>query len=307
MDRTENFEAVYLHDEAKIKRFAFVGDLRGDYVPYLGKIVISPKGSILFHPSEQSTIRAIVATAFRIPTFLESYLNIPVQLPFAGGSLLSRGTSPDLGNNFKLNPENVVTEELGYLNQDSDYFIFDSAIFHNYVHNLIDLAPNRAITLGQLGNPAAGSGFDQATGLYPLFFGGFENQCRAYNVYGGEFGVRTFPTEGLDIYANYTLMSVQEDLDGCSATQLELLSNDARTSAHKLNAGVQVRTKLNIDGSVDFSYVSPQDWAEQVQNVRSSASRTRRSTSTRTRSSTRESATASSSRGRRSAASRSTC
>jgi iron complex outermembrane receptor protein len=35
---------------------------------------------------------------------------------------------------------------------------------------------------------------------------------------------------------------------------------------HKLNTGVQVRTRPGIDGSVDFHYVSPQVWAEQVTN-----------------------------------------
>jgi iron complex outermembrane receptor protein len=267
--RSENFAALYLHDEAKLgKSWAFVGDLRGDYVPYLARIVPSPKASILFHPTAGSTIRGIVATAFRIPTFMESYINIPVQLPFAGGDLLTRGNPVDFANNYKLNPENVVTEELGYLNQDSDFFIFDSALFHNYVHNLVDLAPNRALTAGDLANPNnVGGTFDPTTGLYPLFFGGWENQCQAYNVYGGEFGVRTFPAEGLDVYANYTLMSVKTDLSGCSAAQLAVTSPDQRTSAHKLNAGVQLRTNIGIDGSIDFHYVSPQTWGEQVTNI----------------------------------------
>jgi iron complex outermembrane receptor protein len=267
--RSENFESAYVHDEAKFgKRFALVGDFRGDYVPYLAKFVLSPKGSILIHPSDNSTIRAIVATAFRIPNFLEAYLGIPVQLPFAGGSLASRGTQPDLvGPAFKLQPENVVTEELGYLNQDSDFFVFDSAVFHNYVHNLIELAANRPVTVGDLNNPVAGAGYDPQSGLYPLFFGGWNNQCEAFNVFGGEFGVRTFPAEGLDLYANYTLMSVKTDKSGCTAEQLAGEADDSRTSANKLNTGIQVRTKFNIDGSLDFHYVSPQDWALQVTDI----------------------------------------
>ena len=44
----------------------------------------------------------------------------------------------------------MLTEELGYLNQESDYFTFDSAFFHNNVNNLIELAPNRPITVGEL-------------------------------------------------------------------------------------------------------------------------------------------------------------
>ena len=43
--------------------------------------------------------------------------------------------------------------------------------------------------------------------------------------------------------------------------------SDARTSAFKLNTGVQLRTKIGIDGSVDFHYVSPQTWAEAQENV----------------------------------------
>jgi len=210
-----------------------------------------------------------VATAFRIPTFLEAYLNVPVQLPFTGGSLLSASSNGTIGS-AKLNPEQVVTEELGYLNQDSDLFTFDSALFHNAVKNLIDLSPNRALTVGDLANPneAPYSGFSQGTNTYPLFFGGFENQCQTYQVYGGEFGIRTFPVEGLDIYANYTPMYVKEDLSGCSVAQLAVISNDSRTSAHKLNTGIQVRVpKSGLNGSIDFHYVSPQNWAEQITNI----------------------------------------
>ena len=79
--------------------------------------------------------------------------------------------------------------------------------------------------------------------------------------------MRVFPVEGLDVYANYTLMGVGEDESHCSAAQRALSVDDSRTSMHKVNAGVQVRTKAGIDGSVDFHYVSPQDWAEQVIDV----------------------------------------
>jgi outer membrane receptor for ferrienterochelin and colicin len=271
----ENWESAYIHDEFGIGRlmgtrrqFALVGDIRGDYVPYLGKIVPSPKGSILFHPSENSTIRGIVATAFRIPTFLEGYLDIHTQLPVAGGSLHSISTDPSTGST-RLNPEQVVTEELGYLNQ-SEFFTFDSAFFHNYVTNLIELAPLRSITVGDLatGNPA--SNYDPPSNTYPLFYGGYQNQCQSNNVYGAELGVRAFPVDGLDFYANYTFMNVKTDTSGCNAAQLAGYVPDQRTSAHKINAGVQVRTKIGqggIDASLDFNYVSAQDWALQIANA----------------------------------------
>jgi iron complex outermembrane receptor protein len=268
LDRTryENHESVYAHDEVKLgdSGFGIVGDYRLDYVPYLAKFVQSPRGTVLFHPTKQSTIRGTVATAFRTPTFLESYLNIPVQLPLAGGSLVSQGTRAD-NPSYKVQPEQNLSAELGYLNQESDYFVLDSAFFYNRASNLIQLAPNRAITVADVAN---GIGlYDPSTGLYPLFLGGFDNQCQIYNVYGAEVGIRAFPVEGLDVYANYTLDLVNQDNAKCTADQLATIVKDERTSAHKVNAGVQLRTKPGVDGSVDFHYVSPQTWAEQVVNI----------------------------------------
>jgi outer membrane receptor protein involved in Fe transport len=39
---------------------------------------------------------------------------------------------------------------------------------------------------------------------------------------------------------------------------------DQRTSRHKVNAGVQLRTKIGFNGEVSFYYQSPELWSEQV-------------------------------------------
>jgi len=263
----ENHGGFFVHDEVKLgKRFAVVGDYRADYDPYLNGIIQSPRGSVLFHPSSQSTIRALVGTAVRTPDFLEEYVGIPVQLPVAGGALISEGQRSD-NPSFKLKPEQILSTELGYLNSESDYFTVDTSVFYNHADNLIELAPNRAITVGDLANPQVPTQPSDSTGFYPLFLGGFENQCQQYNVYGAELGARVFPMEGVDFYANTTLMDVKQDNSQCSADQLALLANDARTSAVKFNTGVQLRSKVGVDGSIDFHYVSPQDWAEQVEDI----------------------------------------
>lgn len=263
--RYENHESAFVHDAIALgTRFGLVGDYRLDYVPYLQKAVQSPKVTLLAHPSKQSTVRASIATAFRTPTFLESYLSIPVQLPAAGASLDSRGVRAD-DPNFKVRAEQILATEIGYLNQDSEYVTFDSALYYNRVGGLIQLADNRAVVVGDV---AKGLGaLDPATGLFPLFLGGFANQCQSYDVYGAEIGARTFPIEGLDLYANYTLEQVKPDESKCSAAEKAANVKDERTSAHKINAGIQLRTKPGIDGSVDFHYVSPQTWSEQVVDV----------------------------------------
>jgi iron complex outermembrane receptor protein len=214
------------------------------------------------HPTKQSTIRGSVGTAFRKPSFLESYARVPVQLPVAGAGQFSEGVRPD-DPGFILNAERILNAEVGYLNQESDLFTFDTALYFNRVSSLIQFASMRPLTVADF--PRAGVQ-DIATGLYPVGFSGWENQCQAYNVYGGEVGVRTYPLEGLDVYGNYTLNLVQQDNSGCSADQLSRIVSDQRTSRHKVNAGVQLRTKPGIDGSVDFHYVADQFWAEQVTN-----------------------------------------
>jgi iron complex outermembrane receptor protein len=205
-----------------------------------------------------------VATAFRTPDFLESYLGTPVPLPVSGTTLIAQGAPAD-NPTFKLQPEQIFTTELGYLNSESDFFTLDSSFFYNNVTNLIELTSPHGITVGDLANPAVPTQPSDSTGYYPIFLNGWQNAtCRKYNVYGAELGVRTFPLEGVDVYANYTLMDVKQDASNCTGPQPQ---SDARTSEHKVNAGVQLRSKIGFDGSVDFSYLSPQDWAEQVQNL----------------------------------------
>lgn len=262
-DRSEHHYALFLHDELAIgEALRIIGDYRLDWVPYLQRFQQSPRGAVLVHPSKQSTIRASVATAFRKPTFLESYLKLPIQLPITGAGQFSEGVRRD-DPSFLLNAEHMLSAELGYLNQENDRFTFDTSVYFNRVTSLIQLAENRPLTVADF--PTAGKQ-DPATGLFPIAFGGWENQCQAYHVYGAEVGVRTFPMDGLDVYGNYTLNLVDQDNSGCTAEDLSRIAADSRTSRHKINVGVQVRTKPGIDGSVDVHYVSEQHWAEQVTN-----------------------------------------
>jgi iron complex outermembrane receptor protein len=266
-DEVENHAGVFVHDEVRFaSRFAAVGDYRADYVPYLNRVVQSPRVATLYHPTARSTIRASVGTAFRTPTFLESYIGFLIPLPLTGAAQASNGQRPD-DPAYRVNPEQIVSAEVGYLTSDSDYLTLDSSFFYNHASNLIDIQPIRPVTVGDLANPRVATAPDPQSGLYPIFFGGFENQCQGYDVYGAEVGVRTFPVEGLDAYANGTLMHVKQDNGGCTAEQLSLLANDARTSVFKLNAGLQLRSHVGVDGSVDFHYVSSQSWAEQVVDV----------------------------------------
>ena len=186
-DEVEHHGGLFVHDDVTFgPRLAVVGDYRADYVPYLDRVVQSARGSVLVHPSRQSTVRAMVGTAFRAPTFLESYLDIPFQLPVTAAALLTRPAAA------RLEPERIWTAEIGYLNSQSDYVTFDSAFFYSRATNLIDLAPSQPIQLADVAGQQVPTAPGSSTGLYPLFVNSFENQCQASDVYGAEFGVREF-------------------------------------------------------------------------------------------------------------------
>ncbi|WP_437721371.1 TonB-dependent receptor domain-containing protein [Sorangium sp. So ce861] len=253
----EHHGSVFLQDSMKLgDRVTLVASGRLDYVPYLERLIPSPRGSVIVKPTARQAIRLSGSTAFRSPTSLEAYVDLPIQLALPGLELLST-TRPPVRSDVIIDPEQIITAEASYLNQQSDYFEFEVTAYYNRVSDLIVLAEPQRVTLSQRAQGVGG--LNPETGRYTSGFGGFENQCDVYHVVGGELGGRVYPVEGLDIFANYALnLSEQQRPAGCNAPE------DERTSRHKVNAGVQVRTPIGVDGEVTFHYQSAQAWAEQV-------------------------------------------
>ena len=120
---------------------------RLDYVPGLQRVVPSARGSFIVKPSEskRQAIRASVATAFRSPTFLEAYLDLPIQLPLSGLELQSSSRRDD-DPGFVLDPENILATEIGYLNQESDDYQYELAAYYHRISDFIELADPRPVS-----------------------------------------------------------------------------------------------------------------------------------------------------------------
>jgi iron complex outermembrane receptor protein len=253
----EHHASAFLQDSIHFTRWAeLVASGRLDYVPYLQRVVPSPRGSLILKPTDRQAVRLSGSTAFRTPSYLEAYLGLPIQLSLPGAELVSATKRAD-DPSFILQPEQIVTGEASYLNQQSDVFEFELTAYYDRVSQLIVLADPRLETLSS--RQAGIGGYDASTGRFTLANGGWANSCDTYNVGGGEVGVRVYPVEGLDVFANYALnYGVQERPNGCD------VPDDKRTSRHKINAGVQWRTKIGINGELTFHYQSSQGWREQV-------------------------------------------
>ena len=253
-ERKENWLGAFVQDAIRFSpSFQAVASLRADYVPYLQKVIPAPRGALIYKPTKQSAVRLSGSTAFRSPSFLESYLDLRVPAPTASGAAVS-STSTKLDNpNYKVQQEKVLAFDLGYLNQDFEAINFEVTGYFLQVKDTIDLSD----TIPEAPTTNAFNGLFPAAGRYQVADGGWENKCGSYNTFGSEVGARVFPLEGLDVFANYTLNLQRFDRPaGCATVE------NRQTSTHKANAGFQVRSKAGVDGELTFHYASDQTWVE---------------------------------------------
>ena len=211
---------------------------RIDVHPLVG-VTPSPRGAIVWRPDDGMALRLTVGTAFRTPTFLESYLDLRVPSPVSAVSLLSRGDRD-------LRPESIFQVDLGYIYNGSDFFSAEVAGYFQMVRNLIQLSD--PLLVGEPGFVEAGAGgLDPTTGTFIAGVSSFENSD-AVSVGGGfEVGGAVYPVDGVDIKASYAFLYMRDSETG---------ARDERNPMHKLNVGFQLRTRIGIDFNLDAHMVS---------------------------------------------------
>ena len=197
----------------------------------------------MVRPFESHAFRASFATAFRQPTFLESYLNIRTPVPgVTGASVLSEG-------NRELRPERLISFEVGYRGELPQLGItVDLAGYWNIVDDLIVLSA----VMPQ--NPA--TAFDTPSQSFLLGRSLFTNDGQEYTARGAELGVTWNATSGLDVRASAAFQSVVAR--GAPA----VCGPCTQAPAVKVNAGFIYRTKVNLDLSADLSFVTSTTWVE---------------------------------------------
>jgi iron complex outermembrane receptor protein len=253
-ERKENWIGAFVQDALKFgPSFQVVASLRADYVPYLQRVVPAPRGALIYKPTQRSAVRLSGSTAFRSPSFLESYLDIRVPAPSASGAAVSWSSKKFGDPNYRISEEKVLAFDLGYLNQDLDFLNFEVTGYFLQVKDIIDLSD----TVPESPTSNTFNGLFVSSGRYQVADGGWTNKCGTYNSFGSEVGARVFPLEGLDLFANYTLNLQRFDRPaGCETVE------NKQTSRHKANAGMQVRSKAGVDGELTFHYASDQTWVE---------------------------------------------
>ncbi|XXF76876.1 TonB-dependent receptor [Myxococcaceae bacterium GXIMD 01537] len=247
--REELHAAAFVQDEWRVaKPLRFMASYRMDRHPLLdnGKpgLAHSPRVSALYTPWEGHAFRASAASAFRVPTFLESYTDLRVPVPGVNGaSAITQGSTT-------LRPERLTALELGYRGEAPRLGIdWDVSLYQNTVKDLIGLSALQRLPAGET--------FDAASGTYVLGRSFFQNEDDVYVARGAEVGVNLAPIDGLGVKASASIQKVTTEGDAS-----EQCGPCSQAPSVKLYGGVTYRTRADLEFGVDAAYTGSTTWIE---------------------------------------------
>lgn len=248
--RQEPHAAAFIQDEWRmIDQLRLVASYRVDRHPLLdyGKpgYAQSPRISALFFPAQGHAVRASFATAFREPTFLESYTSLRIPVPGVNGaSALTTGDTT-------LRPEQLTAFELGYRGElPASGLEWDLAVYRNEVKNLV--------TLSALNPLPAGDAYDAATGSYLVGRSKFENESATYQALGAELGATVAPLDRLEV----KLSAAWQKISQSGVPSETPCAPCSQAPQFKLYGGASYRATGGIDLSLEANYVSTTTWIE---------------------------------------------
>jgi iron complex outermembrane receptor protein len=239
--------AAFVQEEYRpITSLTLLGSYRIDYHPLLdnGKpgYAQSPRISLLWQPVDGQALRASFATAFREPTFLESYMNIRTPVPGVNGaSVLTEGSRA-------LRPERMLAFEVGWRGELARLGLeYDLALYWNVVDDLIALSAVNPV--------AASEAYDPFSQSYLLGRSTFTNDPVTYTARGGELGFKWSIINGLDLRLSTAIQSIASNTTG-------VCGPCSQAPTVKVFGGIWYQTPVNLDLSLDAAYTSSTTWVE---------------------------------------------
>jgi iron complex outermembrane receptor protein len=237
-EQSEDHFALFAQDQWAINpRFTVLASARLDKHPLIG-FLGSPRLALIFKPTPKSALRASVGTAFRQPTQAETYLALAASSPVAGVAVRL------VGGGSALEPERIVTFDVGYL-QQLDSAELELVAYVNRIDNLITRSALQPTTIS--------TPFDTGLNAFVGAQSFFQNDPRVYYAFGGEAAARLFPVDGLDVGLSYAFQYIVDLDTGDRFTDSPL---------HKATLWAQYRARFGLDLGASVHLVSDQAWVE---------------------------------------------
>ena len=242
----EHHASIFLQDEAiladtlraifsiRLDRHPLLVDI--DDADFTERYALSPRGALVWRLLPGHSVHATAGTAFRTPTFLESYIGTAV--PTTTDAVVVR----NVGNRDLL-PERIFSAELGWRSEPaSSRYGLDATAYFNRISSLIQLSALQPW-------PTDEPNYDPGAGVWYAGDTTYYNVDQDYDALGFELGGKVFPSDGLDLYASGAYERIER-----GTARIE------STSPVKLSAGAQLRASdFTLAGDVHFA--SPQTWA----------------------------------------------
>ncbi len=258
---------AYLQDEFTLDRFRFVLGGRADYSSVAGAI-FSPRLALVFQPFHSHAFRVSYNRAFRLPTLLESFQNVPVILTVLDLGRFDPGRSGQkfpiitrsLGNP-ELREETTSAYEIGYIGEFGNRTTAGAAFYINdNDHNV----RSSAIELYTAANPPDGwplspnvfSDLARQSIFFPSMLE-FKN-LGPIRYKGLELSVKHRYSNSISLFANYTYQTdpeVLKDPQPFPEQQLILAPQ------HLFNAGIDFY-RGRFFGSANLQHVSSAFWTD---------------------------------------------
>lgn len=214
--RTEDRLGFYLHVKWKPSHmFQVVGGARYDLDTFINP-TISPRGSLLFTPVPDQTIRATVAVGYRPPTLFETYQDTFVFITLPPPNPLTPPINTRGSGN--LGVEKIISYEVEYQGWYLQHRLrVRAALFYNHISDLIT-----------------------ASGLSPTQAGGVAD------IYGGEAGLEFLARKWLSGFGNFAYQEIGQTLTGTS---------QRGGPRFKYNAGLRAQWENGLSGEITYHWV----------------------------------------------------
>jgi len=243
-DHKQDIIAGYLQDEFRpVNNFSFTFGLRYDKHP-LTKEQISPRANVIISPFQDHHLRLSYGTAFRNPSFIESYLYEDSDISSLISPLLPRNTIVvNARGNPDLLPEKITSYEVGYQAQLSSKFRFKVDLFYN---NLWDFISFRTVAYqdmsGMLGYPP-GSVIVPAKKSY--------TNAGKSKAIGGEIGVDFLAARWLTGSINYSRQDLTWEEDDPATPDDEKGMKVKSSPRDKINGNL----RFNFDNGLSANFM----------------------------------------------------